>query len=49
MTNCRVKPNDMEKYIYLAGLQETDETLYYAVLMSDPANFLPLGLYSDGR
>ncbi len=36
------KPNDLEKYIYLAGLQETDETLYYAVLMSDPANFLPL-------
>ena len=36
------KPNDLEKYIYLAGLQETDETLYYAVLMSDPAYFLPL-------
>ncbi len=36
------KPTDMEKYIYLSALQDTDETLYYAVLMSDPARFLPL-------
>jgi malate dehydrogenase (oxaloacetate-decarboxylating)(NADP+) len=36
------KPTDIEKYIYLAALQDTDETLYYAVLMSDPARFLPL-------
>ena len=37
-----LKPNDLEKYIYLCGLQDTDETLYYAVVMSDPAQFLPL-------
>src|SRR5579871_458504 len=37
-----LKPNDLEKYIYLTGLQDTDETLFYAVLMSDPARFLPL-------
>ncbi len=36
------KPSDLEKYIYLCGLQETDETLFYRVLMSDPAQFLPL-------
>jgi len=36
------KPNDLEKYIYLSQLQDTDETLFYRVLMSDPARFLPL-------
>src|SRR6266478_3039077 len=36
------KPNDLEKYIYLSQLQDTDERLFYRVLMSDPAHFLPL-------
>src|SRR6266436_6560870 len=36
------KPNDLEKYIYLSQLQDTDQTLFYRVLMSDPAHFLPL-------
>lgn len=36
------KPTDLEKYIYLSALQDTDETLFYRVLMSDPAHFLPL-------
>ena len=36
------KPNDLEKYIYLSQLQDMDETLFYRVLMSDPAHFLPL-------
>src|ERR1700726_5022161 len=36
------KPNDLEKYIYLSQLQDTDETLFYRVLMSDAAQFLPL-------
>ncbi|MGO9264796.1 MAG: NAD-dependent malic enzyme [Candidatus Binataceae bacterium] len=36
------KPNDLEKYIYLSQLQDMDETLFYRVLMSDPARFLPL-------
>ena len=36
------KPNDLEKYIYLSQLQDTDDTLFYRVLMSDPAQFLPL-------
>jgi len=36
------KPNDLEKYIYLSQLQDMDETLFYRLLMSDPARFLPL-------
>ena len=36
------KPNDLEKYIYLSQLQDTDETLFFCVLMSDPEQFLPL-------
>jgi malate dehydrogenase (oxaloacetate-decarboxylating)(NADP+) len=36
------KPTDLEKYIFLSQLQDTDETLFYRVLMSDPAQFLPL-------
>jgi malate dehydrogenase (oxaloacetate-decarboxylating)(NADP+) len=36
------KPTDLEKYIYLSQLQDTDETLFYRLLMSDPAQFLPI-------
>ena len=36
------KPTDLEKYIYLSQLQDWDETLFYRLLMSDPARFLPL-------
>jgi malate dehydrogenase (oxaloacetate-decarboxylating)(NADP+) len=36
------KPNNLEKYIYLSQLQDTDETLFFCVLMSDPVQFLPL-------
>ena len=36
------KPNDLEKYIYLSQLQDTDETLFFCVLTSDPVQFLPL-------
>src|SRR5438105_12165577 len=34
--------NDLERYIYLSQLQDTDETLFYRVLMSDPARFMPI-------
>jgi malate dehydrogenase (oxaloacetate-decarboxylating)(NADP+) len=37
-----VKPTDLERYIYLIQLIDTDETLFYKVLMSDPARFLPI-------
>jgi malate dehydrogenase (oxaloacetate-decarboxylating)(NADP+) len=33
---------DFERYIYLIGLLDHDETLFYKVLMSDPARFLPI-------
>jgi malic enzyme len=36
------KPTDLERYIYLIGLLDTDETLFYRVLMSDPVRFLPI-------
>jgi malate dehydrogenase (oxaloacetate-decarboxylating)(NADP+) len=36
------KPTDLERYIYLISLLDHDETLFYRVLMSDPARFLPI-------
>ncbi len=36
------KLSDFEKYTYLSALQATNETLFYHLLMSDPARFLPL-------
>ena len=36
------KPTDLERYIYLIGLLDTDETLFYKVLTSDPVRFLPI-------
>ncbi len=34
--------NDLQKYLFLSDLQSRNEVLYYAVLMSDPAAFMPL-------
>jgi malate dehydrogenase (oxaloacetate-decarboxylating)(NADP+) len=36
------KPNDLERYIYLIGLSDRNETLFYRTLMSDPARFVPI-------
>jgi malate dehydrogenase (oxaloacetate-decarboxylating)(NADP+) len=36
------KPSDLERYIYLVGLADRNETLFYRTLMSDPARFLPI-------
>ena len=36
------KPTDLGKYIYLTALLDNDETLFFRVLMSDPARFMPL-------
>jgi malate dehydrogenase (oxaloacetate-decarboxylating)(NADP+) len=36
------KPTDLERYIYLMNLLETDETLFYYTLMFDPARFLEI-------
>ncbi len=34
--------NDLQKYLFLSDLQARNEGLFYAVLMSDPARFMPL-------
>ncbi len=36
------KPNDLERYIYLTSLHDRNETLFFKVLMSDPARFVPI-------
>lgn len=37
-----VLDNDLQKYLLLSDLQSRNETLFFAVLMSDPATFMPL-------
>jgi malate dehydrogenase (oxaloacetate-decarboxylating)(NADP+) len=34
--------NDLQKYLFLSDLQSRNQVLFYAVLMSDPATFMPL-------
>ena len=34
--------DDLQKYLVLSDLQSRNETLYYAVLMSDPATYMPI-------
>jgi malate dehydrogenase (oxaloacetate-decarboxylating)(NADP+) len=36
------KPTDLERYIYLIQLFDSNQTLFYYVVMSDPAHFLPI-------
>src|SRR5246500_2824757 len=36
------KSTDLERYIYLVGLADRNETLFYRTLMSDPARFMPI-------
>jgi malate dehydrogenase (oxaloacetate-decarboxylating)(NADP+) len=36
------KNTDLDRYIYLVGLLDHDETLFYRTIMSDPARFLPI-------
>ncbi|HYZ32608.1 MAG TPA: NAD-dependent malic enzyme [Crenalkalicoccus sp.] len=42
MRHLDAKPNDLERYIYLIGLEERNETLFFHTLMSDPARFVPI-------
>ncbi len=41
-TQLEMLDNDLQKYLFLSDLQSRNEVLYYAVLMSDPAAFMPL-------
>ena len=41
-TQLAVLDNDLQKYLFLTDLQSRNEVLFYAVLMSDPATFMPL-------
>ena len=34
--------NDLARYVFLSQLQDTDETLFYALLVSDPNKYMPL-------
>ncbi|HUI21414.1 MAG TPA: NAD-dependent malic enzyme [Methylocella sp.] len=42
MQHLDAKQNDLERYIYLIGLADRNETLFYRTLMSDPARFVPI-------
>src|SRR5208282_4334496 len=42
MRHLEAKPTDLERYIYLIGLADRNETLFYSTLMSDPARFVPI-------
>jgi malate dehydrogenase (oxaloacetate-decarboxylating)(NADP+) len=42
MGHLEAKPNDLERYIYLIGLSDRNETLFYRAVMSDPARFIPI-------
>src|SRR5271169_2099863 len=41
-TQLAVLDNDLQKYLFLTDLQSRNEVLFYALLMSDPATFMPL-------
>ena len=42
MGHLEQKSSNLERYIYLVGLCDRNETLFYKTLMSDPARFVPI-------
>ena len=42
LQHLEAKPNDLERYLYLIGLADRNETLFYRTLMSAPARFVPI-------
>jgi malate dehydrogenase (oxaloacetate-decarboxylating)(NADP+) len=42
MGHLDAKSTDLERYIYLIGLSDRNETLFYRAVMSDPARFIPI-------
>ncbi len=42
LSHLAMKTTDLERYIYLIGLLDRNEVLFYNVVMSDPARFIPI-------
>jgi len=42
LKHLEAKPTDLERYIYLIGLSDRNEALFYRTVMSDPARFIPI-------
>ena len=42
MEHLDAKASDLERYIYLIGLSDRNETLFYRAVMSDPSRFIPI-------
>lgn len=41
-TQLEMLDNDLQRYLFLMDLQSRNQTLFYSVLMGDPARFMPL-------
>jgi malate dehydrogenase (oxaloacetate-decarboxylating)(NADP+) len=42
MQHLDAKPTDLERYIYLVGLADRNEVLFFRTVMSDPKRFIPI-------
>lgn len=42
LRHLEVKGNDLDRYIYLSGLRDQNETLFFCVIMSNPERFVPI-------
>lgn len=42
LEHLEAKPSELERYIYLIGLCDRNEALFYRTVMSDPARFVPI-------
>ncbi len=42
LSNCRRKPSDLERYIFLMSLQDQNETLFFRTVLSDLQGYMPI-------